>query len=187
VTVFTRGAFSPLGTGHRAALSVNDWSMRRVVLGLVLLLAMGDSCNNGVVGVQDYGIVSGRVLDATTNQPIPNAIISVGSLFTGTADATGAFTLPHIPVGLQSVTARMPGYTTDSQQVRVKKDLASSIGYLRLVPFTANGRPTLPPPATPTPVPTTVATWTPPSPSPSASSAVSAAPVTPVSPSPSPK
>ena len=73
--------------------------MRNLVLGLVLLLALGDSCNNNVVGVQDYGNVTGRVLDATTNRPIANAIVSVGSLFTATADMNGAFTLQHIPIG----------------------------------------------------------------------------------------
>jgi hypothetical protein len=161
--------------------------MRRVVLGMVLLLAMGDSCNNGVVGVQDYGQISGRVLDATTNRPIPNAIVSVGSLFTGTADATGAFTLPHVPVGIQSVTARMPGYTTDSQSVRVHKNQVSSIGYLRLVPYTNKGQPTLPPPATPAPAATSIATWSPQSPSPSpAASATAPADAPAAVPSPSP-
>jgi hypothetical protein len=149
--------------------------MRRLVLGLVMLVALGDSCNNAVVGVQTYGIVTGRVLDATTNRPIPNAIVSVGSLFTGTADAQGAFTLPHVPVGLQTVTARMPGYTTDSSNVRVHKDATASVGYLRLVPYTSEGIPTLAPPATPTPVPTAVSTWSPPPGSASPSSAPAAA------------
>jgi hypothetical protein len=142
-----------------------------------MLVALGDSCNNAVVGVQDYGIVTGRVLDATTNRPIPNAIISVGSLFTGSAGADGAFTLPHIPIGLQTVTARVAGYSTDQAQVRVHKDVAASVGYLRLVPFSKAGMPTLPPPATPTPIPETVVTWSPsPSPGASASGAPSAAP-----------
>ena len=90
--------------------------MRKVVLGLVVLLTMGDSCNNGVVGKQDYGSVTGRVLDATTKRPIADAIVSVGSLFVITADAQGGFTLPHVPVGLQTVTARMPGFTTDASR-----------------------------------------------------------------------
>jgi hypothetical protein len=149
--------------------------MRKLVLGLVALLAMGDSCNNGVVGVQDYGSVTGRVLDATTNRPIAAAIISVGSLYTASADGYGAFTLDHIPVGLQTVTARMPGFTTVSTQIRIKKDATSSLGYLRIVPITKpDSVPTLPPPPTPTPAPTIVPTWVPsdqPSASPSATSA----------------
>ncbi|HTZ54574.1 MAG TPA: carboxypeptidase regulatory-like domain-containing protein [Candidatus Acidoferrum sp.] len=153
--------------------------MRRLVLGLVLLLTLGDSCNNGVVGNQDYGGVTGRVLDATTNRPIANAIVSVGSLFVVTADAQGAFTLPHVPVGQQVVTARMPGFSTDQTTLRVHKDLTAQAGYLRLVPVTKpDAVPTLPPPPTPTPIVSAEPTYLPPgySPSPSPSSAPSATP-----------
>lgn len=149
--------------------------MRKVVLGLVVLLTMGDSCNNGVVGVQDYGSVTGRVLDATTNRPIADAIVSVGSLFVITTDAQGGFVLAHVPVGLQTVTARMPGFTTDATSLRVKKDATAQAGYLRLVPLSKpDAVPTLPPPATPTPLVTVVPTYVPPaavtpSPSPSPS------------------
>lgn len=143
--------------------------MRKAVLGLVLLLTMGDSCNNGVVGVQDYGGVTGRVLDATTNRPIADAIVSVGSLFVVTADAQGAFTLPHVPIGLQTVTARMPGFTTTSYTVRVRKDQTAQAGYLRLVSITKpDAVPTLPPPPTPTPEVTIVPTYVPPGYTPSA-------------------
>ena len=152
--------------------------MRNLVLGLVLLLALGDSCNNGVVGVQDYGSVTGRVLDATTNHPIANALVSVGSLFVVTADAEGAFTLPHVPVGLQSVTARMPGYTTDATTLRVKKDTTAQVGYLRLVPLSKpDAVPTLPPPATPTPEASVIPTYVPPgyTPSPAVSPSTASA------------
>lgn len=126
--------------------------MRRLLLGLVFLLTIADSCNNGVVGVQDYGSVTGRVLDAMTNKPIANAIVSIGSLYTGTADGNGAFTLPRVPIGQQTVDARMPGFTTAASQVRVRKDQTTQAGFLRLVPITkAASVPTLPPPPTPTP------------------------------------
>jgi hypothetical protein len=141
---------------------------------------MGDSCNNNVVGVQDYGSVTGRVLDAVNNHPVPNAIVSVGSLFVSTADAQGAFTIPHVPIGLQSVTARMPGFSTVTMTLRVKKDMSAQAGYLRLVPITKpESVPTLPPPATPTPEVTIVPTWTPPGASASPSAPTAAATVAP--------
>ena len=151
--------------------------MRRLILGLVLLLTMGDSCNNNVVGVQTYGSVTGRVLDATTNRPIADAIVSIGSLFVTTADAQGAFTVPHVPVGLQQITARMPGFTTVNQTVRVKKDETTQVGFLRIVPITKPPEePTLPPPATPTPEPTATAPqYIPPGYTPSASPSASPA------------
>ena len=51
-------------------------AMRYAVLGMLLLFALGDGCSPppNVVGVQDYGQVTGRVLDAMTNRPIPNAL-----------------------------------------------------------------------------------------------------------------
>ncbi len=151
--------------------------MRNVILGFVLLFALGDGCSNGVVGVQDYGSVTGRVLDATTNKPIANAIVSVGSIYTATADAQGAFTMPRIPIGDQQVTARAAGFTTASIDVRVHKDRTATAGYLRIVPLAKpDSVPTLPPPPPqPTVVPSAEPTWVPPSPSESPSGSPAAA------------
>ncbi len=140
--------------------------MRITVLGLVLLLALGANgggCNNGVVGVQDYGAVTGRVLDATTNRPIGQAYVSVGSLYVVNSDNAGAFTVPHVPVGDQDVTARAPGFTTADTTVTILKGQTASAGYIRLTPVAmpAN-RATLPPPATPTPSPEPTSSSTPP-------------------------
>jgi Carboxypeptidase regulatory-like domain len=127
--------------------------MRYAVLGMLLLFALGDGCSPppNVVGVQDYGRVTGRVLDAMTNRPIPNALVSVGSLYTSRGDVNGAFTLRAV-AGDQTVTARAPGYSTATADTTIDKDATVSIGYIRLVPLTApQGQPTLAPPATPTP------------------------------------
>jgi hypothetical protein len=142
--------------------------MRYAVLGMLLLFALGDGCSPapGVVGVQDYGTVTGRALDAMTNRPIPGALVSVGSLYTASADARGEFTLVRVPVGDQTVTARAPGYSTASGDVTVLKDRTASVGYVRLVPLIhPEGQATLPPPATPSPEPTpTAASTQPPAP-----------------------
>ena len=148
-------------------------AMRYAVLGMIILFALGDGCGAtpNVVGVQDYGQVTGRVLDAMTNNPIPGAIVSVGSLYTASADSKGVFLLDKVPAGDQTVTARAPGYGTDSADVTVKKDAGISAGYIRLVPtIHPAGQPTLPPPATPTPAPPS------PAPSPSASAGASSSP-----------
>jgi len=149
--------------------------MRFVVLGMIFLFALGDGCSPtpNVVGVQDYGQVTGRVLDAMTNRPIPSSLVSVGSLYTTTADPNGAFTLTKVPVGDQTVTARAPGYDYATADATVLKDQAVSIGYVRLVPSVhPAGQPTLPPPPTPSPAPTAT-----PSPASSASPGASASAV----------
>jgi carboxypeptidase family protein len=131
--------------------------MKIVAVILFLILAQGGGCGNAIVGVQDYGSLTGRVLDATNNRPISGALVSVGSLYTATTDTQGAFTIPHVPIGLQSVTARSPGYdTATSDDATVVKDQTASVGYVRLgrVPRPgATPMHTMAPPPTPTPVP----------------------------------
>lgn len=120
---------------------------------MLLLFALGDGCSPppNVVGVQDFGHVAGRVLDAMTNRPIPNALLSVGSLYTARADGEGAFRLRAI-AGDQTVTARAAGYTTATADTTIPKDGTVSIGYIRLVPLTyPAGQATLAPPPTPAP------------------------------------
>lgn len=132
---------------------------------MILLLTLGDSCSStpNVVGVQDYGTITGRVLDATTNQPIAGALVSVGSVDVAQADARGGFVVSRVPVGDQTVEARSPGYTMASADVTITKNTGSDVGYIRLVPLIhPAGVPTLPPPATPSPSPS-------PSPSPAGS------------------
>ncbi|MGC9991515.1 MAG: carboxypeptidase regulatory-like domain-containing protein [Candidatus Cybelea sp.] len=127
--------------------------MRYAVLGMLLLFALGDGCSPppNVVGVQDFGHVTGRVLDAMTNHPVPNALVSVGSLYTTRADVNGAFTLRTV-AGDQTVTARAAGYATATADTTITKDTTVSIGYIRLVPLiTPQGEPTLQPPTIPTP------------------------------------
>lgn len=134
--------------------------MRYLVLGMLVLFSLGDGCSPspGVVGVQDYGQVTGRVLDAMTNRPIPGALVSVGSLYTTSADARGAFLIEKVPAGDQTVTARVPGYSTAEGDVTVLKDRTASVGYVRLVPLVhPAGQATLSPPATPTPAPAATA------------------------------
>jgi hypothetical protein len=153
--------------------------MRYAVLGMLLLFALGDGCSPppNVVGVQDFGHVTGRVLDAMTNHPVPNALVSVGSLYTTRADVNGAFTLRTV-AGDQTVTARAAGYGTATADTTITKDTTVSIGYIRLVPLiTPQGQPTLQPPVIPTPSP---------SPSPAATVAPSAAASRPAAPSPAP-
>lgn len=120
---------------------------------MLILFALGDSCSPppNVVGVQDFGRVVGRVLDAMTNRPIPNALVSIGSLYTTNADVNGAFDLRAV-TGDQTVTARAPGYSTATADTTISKDQTVSVGYIRLVQLNAPaGQPTLSPPATPTP------------------------------------
>jgi hypothetical protein len=131
-------------------------NMRKLwVLGFVLLLSLGANgggCTNpNAVGVQQYGSIVGRVLDATNNRPVSGVLVSVGSLYTTYTDPTGGFRLSNIPIGMQQVTANAPGYATNGTPARVHENQTTSVGYFRIMPLT--GGPTAPPPPTPTPTP----------------------------------
>jgi hypothetical protein len=160
--------------------------MRYALLGMLLLFALGDACSPppNVVGVQDFGRVTGRVLDAMTNRAIPNALLSVGSLYTTRADVNGAFMLRTV-AGDQTVTARAPGYSTTTADTTIPKDGTVSVGYIRLVPLTfPAGQPTLAPPPTPAPRPPAAAATAAPSASASPAAAATTAPT--ASPAPTP-
>lgn len=59
------------------------------------------------------GALTGRVLDAATNQPLPGANVLVESLDRGTAtDEDGRFTLRELPTGTYTVRVSMVGYET---------------------------------------------------------------------------
>lgn len=120
---------------------------------LVLSLgANGGGCSNpNGGGVQQYGTIVGRVLDATNNRPVGGVLISVGSLYTTYTDPQGAFRLINIPIGNQDVSANSPGYAVGTIRAKVRDGQTVNAGYLRIVPLT--GGPTVPPPPTPTPTP----------------------------------
>lgn len=130
--------------------------MRKLwVLGFILLLSLGANgggCGNpNSVGVQQFGTIVGRVLDATNNRPVSGVLVSVGSLYTTYTDAKGGFTLSNIPIGSQQLTANAPGYLANTVPAHVHEKQTSNVGYVRILPIT--GGPTAPPPPTPTPTP----------------------------------
>lgn len=173
-------ASPPGNPGEWRRIVVN--MQRTLVIAFLVLTAIGSSCSPppNVVGVQSYGTVVGRVLDATTNLPIPEALVSVGSLYTATADKEGGFVLTGVPIGNQVVQVHAPGYTFVSKRIFVLQNKTANARYLRLVPAALPaGEATLPPPGTPSPSPS-------PEPSTSASPEPSASPSPTVSASPSP-
>ncbi|MDQ2681353.1 MAG: carboxypeptidase-like regulatory domain-containing protein [Candidatus Eremiobacteraeota bacterium] len=115
--------------------------MKILLLAAVFLLgaANGGGCSDpNHIGVQEYGTIVGRVIDARTNAPIGNALVSVGSLYTASTDNQGAFILKTVPAGDQTVSASAPGYTTETVDVDVKKDQTVSADYIKLPAIVQN-------------------------------------------------
>lgn len=68
------------------------------------------------------GKITGRIIDADTREPIPNATATVEGLGKTSADAEGNFTLDNIPAGLNIVNGSHPGYSTAQKQADVIAD-----------------------------------------------------------------
>ena len=65
------------------------------------------------------GKVQGRIVDASTREPIPNATANIEDYGTTTSDAEGNFLLENIPAGLNIVKGSAEGYSSDEKQVDV--------------------------------------------------------------------
>ena len=107
------------------------------VLGATMLWAAAGCVNPNAIGVQDTGSIYGRVIDARTEQPIVNAIVSVNSVLNQKTGANGAFSISNVPVGTQTLTVYANGYqTTTVQGVVVAKNTATDAGLVSLQPST---------------------------------------------------
>jgi hypothetical protein len=143
--------------------------MRIGLLVAVLAATLGDKgCDPNYIGVQEYGAITGRIIDARSNGPILNALISVGSLYVTRSDPQGAFTLPKVPVGTQQVVITATGYIAPSPiPVAVGKDKTAVIPQpVALVLISDQGLPAPNILASPSPAATSASTPAPPAGSP---------------------
>jgi outer membrane receptor for ferrienterochelin and colicin len=96
----------------------------RIVLLLFLL-----SCAGAAAGVT--GKITGRVINAATNEPLPFASILVAGTSLGAAsDIDGYYTILNVSPGVFTVKASSVGYSTVAvQNVKVSIDLTSTIDF----------------------------------------------------------
>ena len=103
-------------------------------VGLLLLTAWAvmlgalTGCEDATVSPTTFGSVAITVVDARTNQPLPNTGISsnpaTGSYVT---DAQGKLTINELPTGLAAITARRTGYVQLTTNVNVVNGQTQSI------------------------------------------------------------
>lgn len=108
---------------------------RSLLCALAMVTLLGAGCENpNGQGLQEFGSITGRLLDDQTGQPITvsQTYVSVGSVVVTSVDAKGGFTLGKVPVGKQTVNINALTYRTMSIDVNVVKDQTSDVGYIRL-------------------------------------------------------
>lgn len=91
-----------------------------IPFGVGVAATLAGCVNPNAIGVQVYGTVTGVVVDARTQKPIPGALVSIGTIVR-TTDSNGGFVLPNVPQGTQTlrVDARAFGYQSYTQDIDV--------------------------------------------------------------------
>lgn len=122
------------------------------LLAAATLLAAGCENPNGG-GLQQFGNITGRLIDDSTGAPVAVSpiYISVGATVVSQVDNQGGFTIQHVPIGKQTVTINAITYVPTSFDVNVVKDQTSDVGYVRIKSTLA--QPHTPAAASPSPSP----------------------------------
>jgi hypothetical protein len=104
----------------------------RLLPAALVFASLGGCLDPNFIGVQDYGSVNGRVIDAKTNAPVNGAIVSVGSLEVQHTVSDGTFLLNHIPAGSQTLLVQAPGYASASVRIEIVKGQSAQAGLVSL-------------------------------------------------------
>lgn len=84
------------------------------------------------------GTVSGQIIDASTNQHLNNVTVASGQVSVTTTN-TGNFTLADMPVGNQTITFTIAGYTSGSITVPITAGAIINVGSISLAPNPTTG------------------------------------------------
>lgn len=70
---------------------------------------------------QRKSVITGRVVDANTREPIPAANVLIEDTYLGAAtDAQGRFRISHVPAGTYTVTVSVIGYQSQSKDLNIQ-------------------------------------------------------------------
>ena len=108
---------------------------RSLICALAFVTLVGSGCQNpNGQGLQQFGSITGRLIDDQTGEPltVSKVYISVGSTVVSSVDAKGGFVIPKVPIGKQTVNVNALTYQPLSFDVNVVKDQTSDAGYIRM-------------------------------------------------------
>jgi len=89
-------------------------------------LALAGCPNPNDIGVQTYGSIAVKAVDATSGQPVAGALVSTGSTYTCNTGADGTCPLPKVPIGKWTVNAATAGLH-GSADVTVTENTQTSV------------------------------------------------------------
>ncbi len=88
---------------------------RAILVASFVSLGVLSGCGPGIPPVGNYATVSGTVVDASSNQPIANATMTIDSVFVSTTDGGGHYRVANVPYGPWSYVASAPNYGSKSE------------------------------------------------------------------------
>jgi hypothetical protein len=95
----------------------------RTLVAAVTLVGLLAACNSDALPpVGQHGIVSGTVLDRTTNAPIVGAAVTVDAILVAITGDDGKFTITNVPSGDFDYTIEAKGYAPFTGSARTDAD-----------------------------------------------------------------
>ena len=96
---------------------------KAIALILFLIISAVATAKTSATAIDGRFKVSGRVIDESTLQPLPYAIVKVSNLdLWATTDANGTFAIENIPQGPTSIEVRTLGYVTRTVQFNINRN-----------------------------------------------------------------
>ena len=96
---------------------------KAIALILFLIISAVATAKTSAIAIDGRFKVSGRVIDESTLQPLPYAIVKVSNLdLWATTDANGTFAIENIPQGPTSIEVRTLGYVTRTVQFNINRN-----------------------------------------------------------------
>lgn len=94
-----------------------------LILFLIISAVATANTSSTAIAIDGRFKVSGRVIDESTLQPLPYAIVKVSNLdLWATTDANGTFAIENIPQGPTSIEVRTLGYVTRTVQFNINRN-----------------------------------------------------------------
>jgi Carboxypeptidase regulatory-like domain len=89
---------------------------------MMAVLGLWGCPNPNSIGVQQYGQVTVLCVQASNNQPVAGALVSIAGSNPVATDASGKAILPQVVIGTHTVQANAPGLDGDNPSVAVVQD-----------------------------------------------------------------
>jgi hypothetical protein len=106
----------------------------RTKIGIIMLLIAGlMALTTGLVSAQEHNIVSGTVIDATTDQPIEGASVEVDGtdpLISTVTDGLGEYTLKNVSGGGQTFIVSADGYVGQAVPAEVSETEETTVDFM---------------------------------------------------------